>query len=596
LAILVGTTLSILRDSNEHEIERRAQLGAKLIASAAKDAIIAEDVATLHSLTEEALSSGQIAYLRILDRQGHVLAEQGSADLLARVFTIDSDIRNVDDGIYDWSSAVTVGGIRYGEVRLGISVAPLQALLISSQRWAGGVALVELLLVGLFSWLLGSYLTRQLRAFRAASDMFAAGQLAHRIPVTGNDELAETAISLNEMARRLSENLALLAQEEQLRIAAQADLEFALAAVEDRNEQLNSIFELSPHGFVSFDQQSRVKYLNTAFIRMTGLDLKRLIGMSESEFITTLAKLCVDKNGQSSLDELRELLQKSDINRAAASSSQPEDKAILKIGAPYAHSLEVRARRAHAKTVSRIFYCRDVSYEYEVDRMKTEFLSTAAHELRTPMSSIYGFSELLLNCQFSEPERREYLQIIHKQSQLIDAIISDLLDLARIDARQGKDIVLQPLQLGAFIEHTLSSLNIPQGRIQPKWQMTQDYAVLADSRRLTQALFNVLSNAYKYSPHGGDIHISLHKQRRGDSDYVGIRVQDSGIGMTPEQVLRVFERFYRADSSGNIPGTGLGMSITKEIIELHHGSIEVYSKPGEGCTVTIWLPQRSKLA
>ncbi len=123
--------------------------------------------------------------------------------------------------------------------------------------------------------------------------------------------------------------------------------------------------------------------------------------------------------------------------------------------------------------------------------------------------------------------------------------------------------------------------------------------VRGDAKKLTQAITNVLSNAYKYSPGGGAVELGV-VERSGDGGeagevadaprMLGIRIADRGIGMTPEQLARVCERFYRADTSGKIPGTGLGMSIVREIVELHGGLIDFESAPGAGTTVTLWLP------
>ncbi|MDY0107021.1 MAG: sensor histidine kinase [Giesbergeria sp.] len=115
--------------------------------------------------------------------------------------------------------------------------------------------------------------------------------------------------------------------------------------------------------------------------------------------------------------------------------------------------------------------------------------------------------------------------------------------------------------------------------------------VNADRAKMHQALLNILSNAYKYSPQGGDVVVRYCTQGGADQpSRVGVEVQDHGIGLTAEQVPRVCERFYRADTSGQIPGTGLGMSIVKEIIELHGGDVEVHSQPGTGTTIRLWLP------
>jgi signal transduction histidine kinase len=116
--------------------------------------------------------------------------------------------------------------------------------------------------------------------------------------------------------------------------------------------------------------------------------------------------------------------------------------------------------------------------------------------------------------------------------------------------------------------------------------------VSADRKKLIQAVSNVISNAYKYSPDGGAVGIDLATLPGNDDlpSRIGIRITDYGIGMTPEQLTHVCERFYRADTSGKIPGTGLGMSIVKEIVELHGGDLEITSKVGAGTTVMLWLP------
>lgn len=112
-----------------------------------------------------------------------------------------------------------------------------------------------------------------------------------------------------------------------------------------------------------------------------------------------------------------------------------------------------------------------------------------------------------------------------------------------------------------------------------------------DTEKLSQAITNVLSNAYKYSPHGGAITLDVLIRQNNDEKQYGIRIQDEGIGMNAQHLARLFERFFRADTSGNIPGTGLGMTIVKEIIELHGGSVQVDSAVGKGTTVVLWLPE-----
>jgi signal transduction histidine kinase len=166
------------------------------------------------------------------------------------------------------------------------------------------------------------------------------------------------------------------------------------------------------------------------------------------------------------------------------------------------------------------------------------------------------------------------------------SIINELLDLARIEARRGKDFNIQRIDLGELLREIVGGFKSPDGRPSPQPPPAAGARwVRGDRKKLTQAIGNVLSNAYKYSPAGGSVSIEFPEA----GEQVGVRIRDQGIGMTPEQLGRVFERFYRADSSGKIPGTGLGMSIVKEIVDLHGGHIELESKVGAGTTVTIWL-------
>jgi signal transduction histidine kinase len=254
--------------------------------------------------------------------------------------------------------------------------------------------------------------------------------------------------------------------------------------------------------------------------------------------------------------------------------------------------LEVSLRLSKASTVSEILYVRDVTYEVEVSRIKSEFLSTAAHELRTPMSSIFGYSELLLTRKFSDEQQHNIYQVIHKQAALVSEILNELLDLQRIESRRGKDFIFTTLNVRDLIGETVAMFKVPDGRAAPVISVSVDSGFIkADRSKMIQVINNVLSNAYKYSPNGGAVLIEVIDHADStNSSFIGIKIQDHGLGMTPEQLARVCERFYRADTSGAVPGTGLGMSIVKEIVELHNGYVDIASQHGAGTTVTLWLP------
>jgi signal transduction histidine kinase len=364
----------------------------------------------------------------------------------------------------------------------------------------------------------------------------------------------------------------------------------SLSAVDEARGRLSEIFALSPDGFVSFDRNRRVAYASPAFLRMSGLVSAQVAGLDEDAFSERLASLCTPSSRFAGFA----LLRKGQVVESADSAAPGQSDSVrqaIEIASPPSRILEISLRLSNAATVSQILYFRDVTHETEVDRMKSEFLSTAAHELRTPMASIYGFAELLTQQEFDETTRRELIGTIHQQSALMSSIINELLDLARIEARRGLDFVLEPASLPELVGEALARYKLPDGRATPEIEAAdQDLPIRVDRQKIQQAVTNLISNAYKYSPEGSPVAIRYLRANEDGNTMIGVEVSDRGIGMTVEQTARVFERFYRADSSGKVPGTGLGMSIVKEIVGLHHGRVELDSRPGHGTRVTIWLP------
>ena len=345
-----------------------------------------------------------------------------------------------------------------------------------------------------------------------------------------------------------------------------------------RGAQLNAIFELTPDAFVSFDARRRVSYASPAFARLTGIAVDPL-GLDEAALEALLRR---------QTDGAISWLGFAAMQR----DSNDEDRhVVIEIKRPTQRVLELRLREGKSEAISQVLALRDVSHAFEVDRMKSEFLSMAAQELRTPMASIYGFVEILQHRQMDDARRREVLEIIHRQSTLMIAVINELLDLARIAARRGQDFVLESLDLCTVVPALVHDFNPPPSREAPVLHCQAERCMVrVDRNKLQQALGNVLSNAYKYSPAGGTVSLQLRLELHNGQPMAGIEVADQGIGMSPDQLARVSERFYRADDSGAIPGTGLGMSIVKEIVELHGGRLALQSQPGQGTTVILWLP------
>ena len=217
----------------------------------------------------------------------------------------------------------------------------------------------------------------------------------------------------------------------------------------------------------------------------------------------------------------------------------------------------------------------------------------AAHELRTPMASIYGFTELMMKRAMKPEQQQDLLGRIYRQSQLMISILNELLDLARIESRRGQDFTLETLPLVLCVQSALTDFKVPEGRDPPLSSLPSDLTlkVRVDRQKFQQALLNILSNAYKYSPDGGAVEVSLVQGGVIPGAELGIVITDHGMGLRPDELARWGERFFRADKSGNIPGTGLGVSIVKELLELMGGHLAVSSEHGQGTQVTLWLPR-----
>jgi signal transduction histidine kinase/HAMP domain-containing protein len=237
-----------------------------------------------------------------------------------------------------------------------------------------------------------------------------------------------------------------------------------------------------------------------------------------------------------------------------------------------------------------VWTVRDVTERARLERAKSDFVATASHELRSPLTSIKGFVELLERSPDSMSARQlEFLDIIKRSTDRLVELVNDLLDVARLEA-DHVEINARPIDIGEAIQE-LAELMGP--RIEAKNQTLGTYVAptlplaMADPERIRQVIGNLLTNAHLYTGEGGRIHVAVEADRA----WVRIVVADTGIGMTAEETERAFERFYRARSGNeSSPGTGLGLSIVKSLVDLHHGVIEVDSEPGRGTTFNILIP------
>ena len=224
----------------------------------------------------------------------------------------------------------------------------------------------------------------------------------------------------------------------------------------------------------------------------------------------------------------------------------------------------------------------------ESERMKTELVSIVSHELRTPLASVLGFTALLLKREFDPPIRRHYLGIVDAQARRLAALLEDFLDVQRIE-HEGLELATERVDLAALLDEQaeLYAEQSPKHTVEVDLE-ERPLSVRGDPDRLAQVVGNLLSNAIKYSPDGGTVQLAAERSGAG----VRVIVRDEGLGIPEDQQERIFTKFFRGDAGATgITGTGLGLAVSREIVEAHGGSIGFDSDPSTGSTFWVELPE-----
>lgn len=345
-------------------------------------------------------------------------------------------------------------------------------------------------------------------------------------------------------------------------------LDEAFAAQELIEAVLRSVRE----GLLVTDETGRILIANPALLEMFSEQRTRVVGLS-------LATLFPDSTLAERFAE-------------ALASGVPGEPFDVRLEGVAPRSLQVRLallRTANDTVRGGVVTLHDVTRERAIEQMKSDFVSTAAHELRTPLTAILGFSELLLDTtEFSADQRREFTGMIHSKAEDLAGIIDELLDITRIESGREIDLSLEAVRIDELAVASVDFFRHSDNRHRFEVSLSQQpLLVYADPRRIGQVFDNLISNAVKYSPAGGSIHVTLG----AEGSFCAIAISDEGIGMSAEQIERVFDKFYRADASNSaVPGTGLGMTIVRQLVERHGGTIQVSSLPGHGTTIRFTLP------
>jgi two-component system phosphate regulon sensor histidine kinase PhoR len=337
-------------------------------------------------------------------------------------------------------------------------------------------------------------------------------------------------------------------------------------------------------GVVMIDRNGRIVLLNRCAEEVLGFSARELVGRHYAEAKQQYELSQIIQDGLARREHLREEI----------TFYYPEERLLDLNLVPIFQDDEFGGV---------LLVLQDVSAIRRLERMRSEFVANVSHELKTPITAVKGFAETLLGGAVNDPETaRSFLQIIYDESDRLNRLIGDILELSKIESRRVP-LQFSPIELSAFIGKTVELMTAEAERKNIRIAMKAEPGVYveADEDRLRQIVMNLLANGISYTPDGGLVTIevepvsSTSEQAADDAfdyEHIRIMISDTGIGIPKKDLPRIFERFYRVDKarSRSSGGTGLGLSIVKHLVELHKGSISVDSQVGIGSTFTIELP------
>jgi signal transduction histidine kinase/GAF domain-containing protein len=365
----------------------------------------------------------------------------------------------------------------------------------------------------------------------------------------------------------------------------------------ETSTHLSQVFGSLPTGLALMDTNSRVVRSNPAWTTLWGLDPEQM----QRTFYVAIDLV------DALLSRLLEPLQLTEFCADGQRAPADVQMTTVRLSNPTQELqvLSVPTRDSQHQITGRLWAVTDVTREREVDRLKNEFVSIVSHELRTPLTSILGYTELLLARDFAPEERKQFVKTVYDEASRLAVLVEDLLGMSRLEAGKVK-LNRWVIALRQIIAELTNQLNTQLARHRLVIRIEDPLPpVYIDRDRTKQILFNLLTNAIKYSPRGGEIELIISEVQarqlpaehpRGRWVLVGVR--DQGIGIAPEDLPRIWERFYRVDNGNTrrIGGTGLGLSITKALVELHGGMIWVESTLGEGSNFYFTLPVATEMA
>ena len=449
------------------------------------------------------------------------------------------------------SEGETVGAVRTS-LSLGVIDDAMNRLWFSLSIALG----LMFLIAAIASTLLARSITRPIDSIMNVTSRLRRNDYSSRVNTEAKGEIGDLSQSINALA---------------------ASLQRQMKEIEENEQQLTSIISNMVSGVMLANQDGKVVLLNSAMERFLSQHKGNLIGQSYEKVGERFALS----------PHIHAVFETNEKVHEEVHSYYPQERIMDAHLAPY-YGQGWQQRGV-------IVVLHDITEIRRLEKMRSDFVANVSHELKTPVTSVRGFSETLMSGEVTDEETtKQFLKIIHDESQRLDRLIRDLLNLSKIE-RQKMPLNLETLNMTALVHEVSVTL---QGAIEEKRTRlvlpdpSKDVYLQGDEDRLRQIILNLVGNGINYTAEGGTVTVSLKE----NVEKVRLIIKDDGIGIPEESLPRIFERFYRVDRarSRHSGGTGLGLAIVKHLIESHHGEIEVESREGEGTTFTVILPKKQE--
>ncbi|MET3683850.1 two-component system sensor histidine kinase VicK [Alkalibacillus flavidus] len=452
------------------------------------------------------------------------------------------------------STPIEVDGNIVGALSLEASIESVYSQLDDINRIFANGTMLAITISALLGVLVARTITRPIMEMRKQTKVMATGDYTSKVNVHGEDEIGQLAVSFNELNEQL---------------------QLAQATTEEERRKLSSVLSNMTDGVIATDDHGDIilmnepasKLIGKHYVEVQGEPLLDVLGLHDHvdqlDEIKTLSSTIIDFS-----DDNQELLLKA--NFSVFQDEAEEMNGFLTV-------------------------LSDVTEEQKVERERREFVANVSHELRTPLTTMRSYLEALTDGTTWKDETiaPKFLHVVQNESERMIRLVNDLLQLSKMD-NQDHRIEKHRVEYVQFIDHIIErfAFNAKEGLTIKRHLPSKASYVYMDSDKLTQVLDNIISNAMKYSPEGGDIDVTVEVQKH----HIVTKVSDEGVGIPEEKVDKIFDRFYRVDKARTrqMGGTGLGLAIAKDLIEAHDGAIWADSREGQGTTISFSLPLMRK--